>query len=84
MGHKESLACEPWPEYDRDLIKEKEIELAVQVNGKIKDRIVVSADADEKQIESEALSSAKVKAAMGGKSARKIIVAKPRIVSIIT
>ena len=84
LGHKESLVYEPWPEYDRDLIKEKEIELAVQVNGKIKDRIVVSADADEKQIESEALSSAKVKAAMGGKSARKIIVAKPRIVSIIT
>ena len=84
LGHKESLACEPWPEYDRELIKEKEIEMAVQVNGKIKDRIVVSADADEKQIESEALSGAKVKAAMGGKSARKIIVAKPRIVSIIT
>jgi len=84
LGHKDSLAYVPWPEYDRDLIKEKEIELAVQVNGKIKDRIVVSADADEKQIEGEALSSAKVKAAMGGKSARKIIVAKPRIVSIIT
>jgi len=84
LGHKDSLAYVPWPEYDRELIKEKEIELAVQVNGKIKDRIVVSADADEKQIEGEALSSAKVKAAMGGKSARKIIVAKPRIVSIIT
>ena len=56
----------------------------MQVNGKIKDRIIVAADADEKQIESEALSSAKVKAAMGDKSARKIIVAKPRIVSIIT
>ncbi len=84
LGHTDSLAYEPWPEYDRELIKEKEIELAVQVNGKIKDRIVVSADADEKQIESEALISAKVKAAMGGKSAKKIIVVKPRIVSIIT
>jgi leucyl-tRNA synthetase len=84
LGYKESLAYETWPEYDRELIKEKEIELAVQVNGKIKDRIVVSADADDKQIESEALSSAKVKAAMGGESAKKIIVARPRIVSIIT
>ncbi|MDH4239632.1 MAG: leucine--tRNA ligase [Phycisphaerae bacterium] len=84
LGHKESLTYEPWPEFDRELIKEKEIELAVQVNGKIKDRIVVSADADDKQIESEALNSAKVKAAMGGKPAKKIIVAKPRIVSIIT
>jgi len=84
LGHKDSLTYECWPEVDSELIKEKEIELAVQVNGKIKDRIIVAADADDKQIESEALSCAKVKAAMGGKSARKIIVAKPRIVSIIT
>jgi len=84
LGYKDSLAYQPWPEYDEELVKEKEIELAVQVNGKIKDRIVVAADADEKQIESEALISAKVKAAMGGKPAKRIIVAKPRIVSIIT
>jgi len=84
LGHTESLVYEPWPEYDKELIKEKEIELAVQVNGKIKDRIVVSAEAEEKQIESEALISEKVKAAMAGKPAKKIIVVKPRIVSIIT
>jgi leucyl-tRNA synthetase len=84
LGHTETLAYEPWPDYDKELIKEKEIELAVQVNGKIKDRIVVAADADEEQIEAEALTSEKVKAAMGGKPARKVIVAKPRIVSIIT
>jgi len=83
LGHKKSLACEPWPEYDRELIKEKEIERAVQVNGKIKDRIVVAADADEKLIENEAQRSAKVKAAMAGKPAKKIIVT-PRVVSIIT
>ena len=83
LGHTDSLAYEPWPEYDRELIKEKEIERAVQVNGKIKDRIVVAADADEKLIESEAQRSEKVKAAMGGKPAKKIIVT-PRVVSIIT
>ena len=84
LGHTDTLAHENWPEYDKDLIKEKEIELAVQVNGKIKDRIIVSADADERQIETEALASVKVNAAMGGKPAKKIIVVKPRIVSIIT
>jgi len=84
LGHSDSLAYETWPEYDKELVKEKEIELAVQVNGKIKDRIVVAADADEKQIESAALISAKVKTAMGGKPAQKVIVVKPRIVSIIT
>ncbi len=84
LGHAGSLAYEPWPEYDKELIKEKEIELAVQVNGKIKDRIVVAADADDKQIEAEALARDKVKAAMAGKPTKKVIVAKPRIVSIIT
>jgi len=55
LGHPDTLACEPWPDYDEEIIKEKEIELAVQVNGKIKDRIVVSADADEEQIKKSRL-----------------------------
>ena len=84
LGHTQTLAYEPWPEYDKELVKEKQIELAVQVNGKIKDKIVVSADADDKQIESEALAREKVKTALGGKPVRKVIVAKPRIVSVIT
>ncbi|HUT47482.1 MAG TPA: leucine--tRNA ligase [Sedimentisphaerales bacterium] len=84
LGHTESLAYESWPEYDKELIKEKEIELAVQVMGKIKDRIVVSADADEEQIKQKALSCEKVIAAMAGKEPRKIIVIKSRLVNIVT
>ena len=84
LGHTESLAYESWPEYDRELIKEKEIELAVQVSGKIKDRIVVSADADEDQIKQKALSCEKVIAALAGKAPRKIIVIKSRLVNIVT
>ena len=84
LGHAESLAYESWPEYDKELIKEKEIELAVQVNGKIKDRLVVAADADDELIKGKALASSKVQAALGGRPAKKVIVVKPRIVSIIT
>ncbi len=84
LGHSESLAYEPWPEYDSELIKEKEIELAVQVKGKIKDRIVVAADADEEQIKQKALNCEKVIAAMDGKEPRKIIVIKSRLVNIVT
>jgi leucyl-tRNA synthetase len=84
LGHSETLAYEPWPEYDKELIKEKEIELAVQVNGKVRDRITVAADANEREIETEALSRERVKAAMGGKPAKKVIVVKPRIVSVTT
>jgi leucyl-tRNA synthetase len=83
LGHMGSLACEPWPEYDKKLIREKEIELVVQVNGKIKDRIVVSSDADEEQIKQKALVSEKIKKALGGKEPRKIIVIKSRLVKIV-
>ncbi|MBN2136956.1 MAG: leucine--tRNA ligase [Sedimentisphaerales bacterium] len=83
LGHDDTLAYEPWPAYDEQLIKEKEIELAVQVNGKIKDRIVVSADADEQQIKAEALANEKVAAAIAGKEPRKVIVIKSRLVNIV-
>ncbi len=83
LGHTDSLAYEPWPEYDQELIKEKEIELAVQLNGKIKCRIVVSADADEEEIKQKVLSSEKVIAAMAGKEPRRIIVVKSRLVNIV-
>jgi len=83
LGHTNSLAYESWPEYDKQLIKEKEIELAVQVNGKIKDKIVVSTDADEEQIKQKALASEKIIAAMAGKQPKKIIVIKSRLVNIV-
>ncbi|MEE9370227.1 MAG: class I tRNA ligase family protein, partial [Sedimentisphaerales bacterium] len=83
LGHTDSLTFDPWPEYDKELIKEKEIELAVQVNGKIKDRIVVPAEADEEQIKQKALASEKVVAALAGKSPKKIIVIKSRLVNIV-
>jgi len=84
LGHSESLAYVAWPAYDEELVKEKEVELAVQVKGKIKDRIVVAADADEEQIKQKALASEKVAAAMQGKRARRIIVVKSRLVNIVT
>jgi leucyl-tRNA synthetase len=83
LGHTDTLTYEAWPEYDKGLIKEKEIELVVQVNGKIKDRIVVSTDADEEQIKQKALASEKVKKALDGKEPKKIIVIKSRLVHIV-
>ena len=55
----------------------------MQVRGKIKDRILVSADATEQQIEQQALASEKVQAALDGQTPKKIIVIKSRLVNII-
>ena len=82
-GHKDGLTYEHWPEYDPALTREKEIELAVQVNGKIKDKIIVAADADEEQIKEKAFACEKVKAAMAGKETKKVVVIKSRLVNIV-
>jgi len=83
LGNDRSLAYHPWPEYDKELIKEKEIELAVQINGKVRDKIVVPAQTDKEQIKQKALSTDKIKSSMAGKEPRRIIVVKQRLVNIV-
>ena len=77
------MAYEPWPSYKPELTQDPEFELAVQVNGKIKDKITVSAESDEESIKQKALSSAKVQAETNGKDIRKVIVIKNRLVNIV-
>ena len=83
LGGETTLAYEPWPTFDAEKAKDKEIELAVQIKGKVKDKITVAADATEEQIQAMALASEKVQAAMDGKEAKKIIVIKSRLVNIV-
>jgi leucyl-tRNA synthetase len=84
LGHKNTLAYENWPKFDENLAREKEIELAVQVLGKIKEKITVSADANEEEIKQKALACEKVAAAIEGKQIKKVIVIKSRLVNIVT
>ena len=83
LGNEGTLSYVDWPAFDENLVKEKEIELAVQVLGKIKDRIVVAADADEDTIKAKALASEKVIESLAGKEPKKIIVIKSRLVNIV-
>lgn len=83
MGGKKSVHLNPWPAYDPKLIKEKEIELVVQVNGKVRDKIKVPADISEEEARNTALGSAKVTRWFEGKTPKKIIVVKGKLVSIV-
>lgn len=83
LGHAKTLAYEPWPTFDPELAKEQQVEIAVQVLGKIKDKIVVAADASEAELQKVALASEKVQAAMAGKQPKKVIVIKGRLVNIV-
>lgn len=76
--------CEmEWPEYDPEALIENEIKMMIQVNGKLRDEIMVPADASKEEIESAAQSTTKVKALVDGLTIRKIIVVPGRLVNIV-
>jgi len=83
LGETSDLLRAPWPQYDPELAKEEEVEYAIQVNGKIRSRIVVAADATEDQVRERALADEKVKAAVAGKEMVKVMVVKGRLVNIV-
>jgi leucyl-tRNA synthetase len=82
-GEKESLLRTPWPKYDAALAKEEEIEVPVQVNGKLRSRVLVSADADEAFVLERALADEKVKAAIAGKKIVKKIYVPGKMVNLV-
>jgi leucyl-tRNA synthetase len=82
LGETSELLRALWPQYDPVLAKEEEVEIAIQVNGKIRSRIVVPADAEEAQVRELALADAKVKAAIADKEVVKVLVVKGRLVNI--
>ncbi len=77
------LAARAWPEYDAALLVEDEIEMPVQINGKLRDRISVKKDAAVAQIESAALAAPKVLEHLGGNSPKKVIVVPGKLVNIV-
>ena len=83
LGHEDTIAYEPWPTYDEEKCKDAEIDIAVQINGKVRSVITISADADEKAIEEQALADSKVQAAMAGMKVVKAIVIKKKIVNFV-
>jgi leucyl-tRNA synthetase len=82
LGETSDLLRAPWPQYDAALAKEEEVEIAIQVNGKIRSRITIPADAEEAQVRELALADEKVKAAIADKEVVKVLVVKGRLVNI--
>jgi leucyl-tRNA synthetase len=83
LGETSDLLRAPWPKYDPALAKEEEIEIVLQVNGKIRSRIVVSVDATEDQLSELAQADEKVRSDLAGKTVVKVIVAPGRLVNVV-
>jgi leucyl-tRNA synthetase len=83
LGKPYSIHTQPWPQVDEAAAKEEEITIPIQVNGKIRDRIVVPADASEDDVKTAALASEAVKKFLDGKPPKKVIVVPKKLVSIV-
>jgi leucyl-tRNA synthetase len=83
LGHDQTLAYEPWPVYDPALLKDDEVEVPVQVNGKLRGRVVVPADADGAQLEAAARGDERIAALLEGKTIRKVVVVPGKLVNFV-
>jgi leucyl-tRNA synthetase len=83
LGHAEMLCHEPWPKADPALLVDDTVTVAVQVNGKLRATVSLPRDAAEDAARSVALAQPNVIAAMGGKTARKVIVVPNRIINVV-
>ncbi|MCT1397850.1 leucine--tRNA ligase [Paenibacillus sp. p3-SID867] len=83
LGYTESVTYVPWPEYDEAWTVEAEVEIVVQVNGKIVERAKISKDMDQEAMQQHSLSLPNVKQALEGKSIRKVIAVPGKLVNIV-
>ena len=83
LGKPYSIHNQPWPDYDPELAKEEQITLIVQVNGKVRDRIMVNAGISEEDARIAALASETAQRFMDGKEPKEVIVVPDRLVNIV-
>ena len=83
LGHGTALIDEPWPSVDTAALEQATLEWVVQVNGKLRARIAVAADADETTVREAALNDANVRKFVGTATIRKVIVVPGKLVSIV-
>jgi len=82
-GHPHPLTTTSWPAYDSEAALEEEITLVIQVNGKVRSRLMVAPEIQEEEIKSIVLADDKVQKFMEGKPVRKVIVVKNKLVNIV-
>jgi leucyl-tRNA synthetase len=83
LGHTETLEERGWPNYDESALVEEEKLIVVQVNGKVRGKISVSATADEETVRQLALNEQNVARFLEGKAVRKVVVVPGRLVSVV-
>jgi leucyl-tRNA synthetase len=83
FGGTTTLAYEPWPSYDANLLKADTIEVPIQINGKVRYKLTVAADTSKEALEQLALNDEKIKSQLEGKTIKKVIVVPGKLVNFV-
>ena len=83
LGHTESITYETWPTFEESKLVEDTVEIVVQVNGKVKDKMHVKTSATNDELEAVTLENEKIKSSIEGKAVRKVIVVPGKLVNIV-
>ena len=83
LGYEFSVHNQAWPVWDEELVVEETVEIVIQINGKIRERLVIPVDAEEAFVKDKALSCNTVKTALNGDAPRKVIYVPGRLVNIV-
>lgn len=83
MGQSESLVSMPWPEYDEAALIKDEVEVVIQVNGKLKDKIFAANNSDRAELEKAALENKNIQTLLEGKTVVKVVVVPNKLVNIV-
>ncbi|UTR11459.1 leucine--tRNA ligase [Evansella sp. LMS18] len=83
LGHEESIAYQTWPVYEEEWLVEKEVEIVVQINGKVREKLTIAKDASKEEMEETAVNNEKIKEELEGKTVRKVIAVPGKLVNIV-
>jgi leucyl-tRNA synthetase len=83
LGNKPSIFEHRWPDWDEEIAKEEKIELVIQVNGKLRSRLLIPHSISDVEIKEMALQQGKIKDIVGNKTIKKVIVVKGKLVNIV-
>jgi len=83
IGNQSSISEKSWPVWDEEMVKEEEVELVIQVNGKLRGKLMIPCDLPDEEVKARALGDQKIIEVIGQKQVKKVIVIKGRLVNIV-
>jgi len=83
MGNKKKILEQKWPSWDEDIAKEEEIELVIQINGKVKAKIMIPTGLSDDEVRKKAIDEPKIQEIIGKKALKKVFIVKGKLVNIV-